>query len=107
MKQRSGCVYLIGGAMARAVFSTGDGYIVALTYGPDADWVKNVVAAGGCELRTCGQAVRLGSPRIFHDEGRSGIGPVARPVLRILDVADFLSLTSAGARARAPGQTQA
>src|SRR5262249_55894838 len=34
------------------VFSAGDGYVIALTYGPDTDWVKNVLAAGGCELRT-------------------------------------------------------
>jgi hypothetical protein len=30
------------------VFSAADGYVIALTYGPDTDWVKNVVAAGGC-----------------------------------------------------------
>jgi len=31
------------------VFAAKDGYVFALTYGPDTDWVKNVLAAGGCE----------------------------------------------------------
>ena len=38
------------------VFAAKDGYVFALTYGPDTDWVKNVLAAGGCELRTRGHA---------------------------------------------------
>ena len=32
------------------VFPVADGYVVALTYGAESDWVKNVIAAGGCEL---------------------------------------------------------
>jgi deazaflavin-dependent oxidoreductase (nitroreductase family) len=89
------------------VFRAGNGYVFALTYGPDTDWVKNILAAGGCELRTRGQAIQLGSPRLFHDESRSGIRPVERQVLRILDVADFLSLTPASASTVAPSQSQA
>jgi deazaflavin-dependent oxidoreductase (nitroreductase family) len=77
------------------VFGAGDGYVIALTYGADADWVKNVLAAGGCELRTRGQTVRLGSPRVFHDESRASIRPAERQMLRLLGVADFLSLTPA------------
>jgi len=88
------------------VFSAGNGYVVALTYGPDTDWVKNVLVAGGCELRTRGQTIRLGSPRLFHDESRSGIRPVERQVLRVLDVADFLSLAPAST-STAPNQSQA
>jgi deazaflavin-dependent oxidoreductase (nitroreductase family) len=76
------------------VFPAADGYVLALTYGPDTDWVKNVLAAGGCELRTRGRSIRLGSPRLFHDESRSGIRPPERQVLRALRVTDFLSLSS-------------
>jgi deazaflavin-dependent oxidoreductase (nitroreductase family) len=89
------------------VFRAGNGYVIALTYGPDTDWVKNVLAAGGCELRTRGQAIQLGSPRPFRDQSRHGIRPVERQVLRILNVADFLSLTPAPASSAAPGQSQA
>ena len=79
------------------VFPAGSGYLFALTYGPDTDWVKNVLAAGGCELRTRGRAIQLGSPRLVHDESRSSVRPLERQVLRILGVADFLSLTPASA----------
>ena len=74
------------------VFSSADGYVFALTYGPETDWVKNVLAAGGCELRARGRTVQLTSPRLYHDESQRGIRPVERRVLRILGVADFLSL---------------
>lgn len=32
------------------VFRTPAGFLIALTYGQDSGWVKNVLAAGGCEL---------------------------------------------------------
>jgi deazaflavin-dependent oxidoreductase (nitroreductase family) len=83
------------------VFAAEDGYIVALTYGPDTDWVKNVLAAGGCELRTRGRAVQVTAPRVYHDEARRGIRPVERQVLRAIRVADFLSLTTARAAVQA------
>lgn len=87
------------------VFPAEDGYVFALTYGPDTDWVKNVLAAGGCELQTRGHAIRLVSPHLFHDESRRGIRPVERQVLRIIGVADFLSLKTAPAASATPGQT--
>ena len=87
------------------MFPVGDGYVIALTYGPGTDWVKNVLAAGGCELRTRGHTVRLISPRVFHDESRHDIRPVERQVLRVLGVADFLSLNKAPAASATPGQS--
>ena len=77
------------------VFPGKDGYLLALTYGPDSDWVKNVLAAGGCELRTRGRTVRLLSPELVHDEDRRGVRPLERQVLRLIGVADFLSLKTA------------
>jgi deazaflavin-dependent oxidoreductase (nitroreductase family) len=74
------------------VFRSADGYVLALTYGSDSDWVKNVLAAGSAELRTRGQPVLVGAPRIYHDESRRGVGPVARQALRLLNVADFLAV---------------
>jgi deazaflavin-dependent oxidoreductase (nitroreductase family) len=81
------------------VFPTGDGFVVALTYGPDTDWVKNVLAAGGCELRTRGRVVHLIEPCLFHDETRHHIRPLERQVLEVIGVADFLSLKNAPASA--------
>jgi deazaflavin-dependent oxidoreductase (nitroreductase family) len=79
------------------VLPAGDGYLLALTYGPDSDWAKNVLAAGGCELVTRGRTVRLVSPQLVHGENRRGIRPAGRQVLRLIGVADFLSLKIAPA----------
>jgi deazaflavin-dependent oxidoreductase (nitroreductase family) len=75
------------------VFRTDDGYLFALTYGPGSDWVQNVLAAGGCELRTRRRTIALTDPRVFRDQTRAGIRPVERQVLRLMGVADFLQLT--------------
>ena len=85
------------------MFPAEDGYVLALTYGQDTGWVKNVLAAGGCELRTRGCVTRLVSPRLFHDESRRHIRPVERQVLRMLGAAGFLSLKTAPAAAAPPG----
>jgi deazaflavin-dependent oxidoreductase (nitroreductase family) len=74
------------------VFTTPTGYLFALTYGTDTDWLKNVVAAGGCELRTRRQRIRLGAPRIYHDASGQGIRYPERQMLRLLRVADFAAL---------------
>jgi deazaflavin-dependent oxidoreductase (nitroreductase family) len=74
------------------VFPTTTGYVIALTYGTDTDWVNNVLAAGGCGLLTRRRRVTLIAPRLFHDETRSNIRVLERQVLRLLRVADFLAL---------------
>jgi deazaflavin-dependent oxidoreductase (nitroreductase family) len=75
------------------VFPVPAGFIIALTYGPQhTDWVRNIVAAGGCQLRTGGRTLRMHSPRVYHDQARTGIRPIERQVLRLLGAADFLSL---------------
>lgn len=76
------------------VFRTADGFVIALTYGAEhTDWVRNVLAAGGCELRTGGRVLHVNSPRVYHDESRRGIRPLERQALRLIGVADFLSVT--------------
>jgi deazaflavin-dependent oxidoreductase (nitroreductase family) len=49
------------------VFRRGDHYLFALTYGSDVDWVKNILAAGGCQMRTRGRNVRLVEPELIVD----------------------------------------
>lgn len=72
----------------------GNRYVLALTYGAHTDWVKNVMAAGGCELLTCGRHIELTAPRLFHDETRREIRVVERKILGLLQVHDFLELHS-------------
>jgi deazaflavin-dependent oxidoreductase (nitroreductase family) len=79
------------------LFPADDGYVIALTYGPGADWTKNVLAAGGCELRTRGRTVQLTEPRLYKDESRQHIRPAERQMLRLLGVTDFLALKTAAA----------
>jgi deazaflavin-dependent oxidoreductase (nitroreductase family) len=77
------------------VFTRDDGFVIALTYGVQSDWVQNVIAAGGCELVTRGRRRRLERPEIVHDERRDLAPPVVRHVLRLIGAADFLRLRSA------------
>lgn len=77
------------------VFPVEGVYVIALTYGPGADWTKNVLAAGGCELRTRNRTVQLSEPRLYQDETRQRIRPAERQVLRLLRVTDFLELKTA------------
>ena len=66
------------------VFARDDGYVFALTYGQQAQWVRNVLAAGGCELTTRGRRHRLTDPQVFTDERRAAVAPYARPILRLV-----------------------
>ena len=75
------------------IFRRGDRYIIALTYGPNADWVRNVLAEGGCTLETRGRTLRLSSPRLFRDERRYAVPAPIRLVLGLVNVSDFLELT--------------
>ena len=84
------------------LFPTDGGFTIALTYGTGADWVRNVLAAGGCEIETRGRRVPCEAPRLVHDPAARGIRLPERPILRLLGVADFLSLSAGGAAA--PGR---
>jgi deazaflavin-dependent oxidoreductase (nitroreductase family) len=74
------------------VFRTASGYVFALTYGSGAEWVRNVVAAKGCELVTRGRTVALRNPSLHRDERRSRMPPHVRAVLGLAHVDEFLEL---------------
>jgi deazaflavin-dependent oxidoreductase (nitroreductase family) len=84
------------------VFAAGDGYVVALTYGSDSDWVKNVMAAGGCELVHRGRRERLDAPCIARDETRRHVPAAIRPMLAVLGVSEFMTLHAEPAPAPTP-----
>jgi deazaflavin-dependent oxidoreductase (nitroreductase family) len=50
------------------VWPRGDEYTFILTYGSDAEWVKNVCAAGQCSIRVQGRDVRLMDPELIVDQ---------------------------------------
>jgi deazaflavin-dependent oxidoreductase (nitroreductase family) len=74
------------------VFRAEDGFVIALTYGTQSDWGRNVLAAGGCELVTRGHRYALADPEIVHDEAREPATWFARPILRLVGAADFMRL---------------
>jgi deazaflavin-dependent oxidoreductase (nitroreductase family) len=77
------------------VFRAGGGYVVALTYGAEAEWVKNVLFAGGCELVARGRHVRLVAPEVFRDDEQRAVPAAIRPMLRFMRVTEFLRLEAA------------
>lgn len=66
--------------------------VIACVYGADSDWVRNVLAAGDCELVHLGRRTSLERPELVHDESRALVPRIVRPVFRLLRVADFLAL---------------
>lgn len=74
------------------VFRHGDAWVIALTYGSDVQWVRNVLAAGGCEVETRGRTIALTAPRVVHDPSASMIPRPVRTFLRLMHVTEFLLL---------------
>jgi deazaflavin-dependent oxidoreductase (nitroreductase family) len=68
-------------------------YVFALTYGPHVDWVRNVIAAGGCEIEARRRRVALSDPQRFSDPSRREVAIPARWILGLIDVDEFLALT--------------
>jgi deazaflavin-dependent oxidoreductase (nitroreductase family) len=77
-------------------FRTPRGYVIALTYGPDSDWTKNVLAAGGCTLLTRGRTVPLTAPRRVHTERHPSIPAPVTVALHLLGVRDYVELDAGG-----------
>jgi deazaflavin-dependent oxidoreductase (nitroreductase family) len=74
------------------IFRRGDRYVVALTYGPEVEWLKNVLAAGGCRVQIRGRWLELNDPRRFTDPRRAQVPRIVRLPLAILRVDQFLEL---------------
>jgi deazaflavin-dependent oxidoreductase (nitroreductase family) len=68
-------------------------YVIALTYGSDTDWLRNVLAAGGCELETRRRHYQVGSPRVYRDENAADMPVLIRLMLRrVIKATEFASL---------------
>lgn len=77
------------------VFRRGNDYVFALTYGLDVQWVKNVLAAGGCEIEVRGKTVRLTDPRVIEDRSRRLMPLPVRLFLGLIGVKDFVLMRPA------------
>jgi deazaflavin-dependent oxidoreductase (nitroreductase family) len=83
------------------LFRAGDRYVIALTYGRGTEWVRNVLAAGGCEVETRGRRIPLTEPEIVHDPARALVPRPVAAIFGVLAVDDFMVL--AVMRATGPG----
>lgn len=72
----------------------GDGFMIELTYGPDVDWHKNVVAAGGCTIIWHGKDYPIdGIAPVDAETGRAAFSPFQQRILRLLGRQHFEKLT--------------
>ena len=62
------------------VFKTRDGFVILIGYGPETDWLKNVLAGGPTVLHKRGKALALGSPRIVS---KAEAAPLVTPAPRL------------------------
>lgn len=76
------------------VFPRPGGYRFALTYGADTDWVKNVLAAGGCSIRSRRHDVTLVEPRLGSDPTLSWAPFPARWILPRIGAVEYLDCTA-------------
>src|SRR5258708_40330 len=66
------------------------GFILALTYGPNVDWYRNVLAAGHCKLRWHGKEVAIEKIEpVSTETGLARFGFPYSPILRLLGTRDF------------------
>ena len=75
------------------LFQHNRGFVIALTYGPESEWVRNILASGRCAVETGGHTLRLARPRLIRDEQRRFVPPHIRFVLGLMRVNDFLEIS--------------
>jgi deazaflavin-dependent oxidoreductase (nitroreductase family) len=79
------------------VFRRGDEYVFALTYGSGSQWVKNVLAAGGCEMRRMGRDINLVDPEVIIDpSGKLVPQPIRWFLTHVGRVSEFVRMRNAG-----------
>jgi deazaflavin-dependent oxidoreductase (nitroreductase family) len=71
------------------------GFVIALTYGPEVDWYKNVVAAGSCTILWRGREYPIS--RIVPmdiEAGRAAWPFPFNPIIRMVGVKDFVKMVA-------------
>ena len=72
-----------------------EGFVAELTYGPEVQWYRNIVAAGGCEVVYRGRDHVVNAIEPYPvDAGRPAFGFPASTLLRVLRRHDFRLLRS-------------
>jgi deazaflavin-dependent oxidoreductase (nitroreductase family) len=75
---------------------TAGGFVCELTYGPEVNWYRNLVAAGGGEITRQGVTTKIvGLEAMTTAEGIAAFTPSQRRVLRTLKRTHFVKLIAA------------
>lgn len=75
------------------IFKVEDRFVIALTYGSNVDWLKNVLAAGGCTIRYRSKEIELADPKfVTTSEGMSLMPLPVQAMLSLIDVTEFVEL---------------
>ena len=76
-------------------FPTTRGVVIALTYGTQVEWLRNIEAAGGARMVRRGTVLILSEPTLLHGSVGARLVPaVIRGPLRLMRVDDFVELTA-------------
>lgn len=77
------------------VWSLGEGFVIALTYGPEVDWYRNMLAAGGGTVVWHKRAYVVGKPEPIDAKTAMSAFPAAfRPIFQRTGMQDFVWLKS-------------
>jgi deazaflavin-dependent oxidoreductase (nitroreductase family) len=76
-------------------FRRGQYFIFVLTYGSESQWVKNVLAAGECQIRVRGRDVRLVEPELMVNPDWKLVPLPVRIIERSAGVTEFLRMRAA------------
>ena len=77
---------------------TADGFVIALPYGADVDWLRNVRAAGTCQIQRNGIAYTCGEPELIGQEVALALIPErVRGIWQFLEIRQFLKLKQVAA----------
>lgn len=77
------------------VFRDGNDLWIALTYSSNADWVKNVLAAGGCEIESRGRILSYRDPAVGIDREKRWAPWIVRRALPFIGVNEVMHLRRA------------
>jgi deazaflavin-dependent oxidoreductase (nitroreductase family) len=80
-----------------SAYLLGDGFVIAVLYGTQSQWVRNVMAAGRFTLRTKGRDYPLERPEIIPAvQALAAFPPVYRRMMRSRGIQDFVWAHRAG-----------
>lgn len=74
-------------------YKLASGFMIALTYGPEVDWYRNIMAAAGCKLFYHHKLYALGAPARLSKETALPLFPFPeRAILGAIGIQDFIRL---------------